>query len=78
MGWSIDVVKKELDEIFRKGVFPHYKEIRYDVTHPEAYSPRVYVRYEGEITASAKRKVVELFPESVYVDFFPNSHFAGG
>ena len=71
MGWSIENVRPQLDVIFEN------EGKRYTMQHPNALSPRVYLQHEGEIPTETKHAIVALFPEIVYVDFFPNMSFDG-
>lgn len=71
MGWSIENIKPQLDKIFEN------EGKRYSMQHPNAMSPRVYIQHEGELSTEAQHAVVALFPEFVYVDFFPNLTFEG-
>ena len=70
MGWSIENVRPQLDVIFDG------ENKRYTMQHPNALSPRVYLQHEGEISTETKHLIASLFPEFVYVDFFPNMSFA--
>ena len=72
MGWTIQIHKKILDEIFTE-----QKKV-YSVTYVSSLHPTVIVAHEGTIHASTMRKIVELFPEFVYVDFQPNTLFSVG
>jgi len=73
MGWSIDLVRKELDSIFTN------MERQYDITHPSSSTPIILIRHEGDIPpAGVVKSIVALFPEFVYVDFMPNSTFPLG
>ncbi len=69
MGWSIENIKPQLDVIFAG------EGKRYSIQHPNALSPRVYLQHEGEITTDAQHSISALFPEFVYIDFFPNMAF---
>ena len=71
MGWSIENIRPQLDVIFAN------EGKRYSMQHPNALSPRVYLQHEGEISTETKYTISALFPEFVYVDFFPNMSFAG-
>ena len=71
MGWSIDNVKLQIDSIFKK------EKKRYKIYHPNAMSPRVYIQHEGEISLDAKNAIASLFPEMVYIDYFPNLSLDG-
>ena len=72
MGWSIDIVRDELDRLFGN------MKIRYKITHPGSEAPMVMIQYEGEIPIKIKNIIVNLFPESVYINFVPNSTFPTG
>ena len=71
MGWSIENLRPQLDVIFAE------ENKRYTMQHPNALSPRVYIQHEGELSTETKFNVTGLFPENVYIDFFPNMSFAG-
>ena len=71
MGWSIENIKPQLNVIFGG------EGKRYRMQHPNALSPRVYIQHEEEISTEVKDTIVALFPEFVYVDFFPNMSFEG-
>ena len=67
MGWSIEIVKPEIDKILR----PWLKNsgINYVITHPDALSQRVNITYEGNMGMEQMEKIVALFPDFVYVNF---------
>ena len=69
MGWSIENVRPQMDVIFSN------EGKKYKMNHPNAMSPRVYIQHEGEISTEVKDTIVSLFPEMVYIDFFPNMSF---
>ena len=69
MGWSIENVRPQMDVIFEN------EGKRYSMQHPNAMSPRVYLQHEGEISTETKFTITSLFPEIVYIDFFPNMTF---
>ena len=69
MGWSIENLRPQLDSIFQN------EGKRYSMQHPNALSPRVYLQHEGEISTEIKHSIVSLFPEFVYIDFFPKMSF---
>ena len=69
MGWSIENIRPQMDSIFKA------EEKGYRMNHPNALSPRVYMQHQGELSQDTKDKIVSLFPEFVYVDFFPNLEF---
>ncbi len=69
MGWSIDNVRDQLNSLFQN------EGKRYRIQHPNALSPRVYLQHEGEISTETKYSISSLFPEYVYIDFFPNMSF---
>ena len=72
MGWSIQVHKKEFENIFLR------KKGEWSVQYIESSSPKVVVEYEGEIPVSLKKEILTLFPDFVYVDFHPNTLFSVG
>ena len=72
MGWSIDLYRSELTEIF-KGL-----EKQYSVQHVDAFNPTVRIMYEGEIPLTVMKFIVGMFPETVYVNFVPDSTFPIG
>jgi len=63
MGWSLDLLIPRIDEYFG--------EVKYEVIRPDATRPYVYFNYEGEINLVLKKKLCALFPEDVYVIFYP-------
>ena len=69
MGWSIENVRPQTDSIFEN------EGKRYTMQHPNALSPRVYLQHEGELSIETKAMIASLFPEFVYIDFFPNMLF---
>ena len=69
MGWSIENVRPQLDAIFAN------EGKRYSIQHPQAMSPRVYLQHEGTVSDDTKWLITSLFPDEVYVDFFPNIIF---
>ena len=69
MGWSIENIRPQLDVIFEK------ENKRYSMQHPNALSPRVYLQHEGIIPTETQHEIVALFPEFVYIDFFPDMSF---
>ena len=70
MGWSIENIRPQLDVIFEK------EGLRYSMQHPNSMSPRVYIQHEGQVSTETKHTITELFPETVYIDFFPDMSFA--
>lgn len=73
MGWSVDLVRPDLDALF-KGM-----EREYDITHPETSSPTIMIRHQGDILPiGVVRIIAKLFPEFVYLHFIPNSVFPVG
>ena len=73
MGWSIDLVRKDLDTIFKN------LEKQYDITHPGGAGQVVLLRFEGDMPPHGViRSIAGLFPEFVYVDFLPNQTFPVG
>lgn len=72
MGWSIDIVKRDLDSIFA-GL-----EKQYRIQHAEATQPTVMISHEGEIPLNVAKNIVGMFPEFVYVNFVPNTTFPTG
>jgi len=63
MGWSLDIVRPQLDKIFQ-GL-----GMRYEAQHPDAMSPRIYIIHEKELPATTMKHIANLFPELVYVEF---------
>ena len=64
MGWSIEAVKWDLQKIFKET-----KGIRWEVTHPNSQTPKVYVTYDKPITRQTMKRISDLFPDFVYIDF---------
>ena len=69
MGWSIDVVRPELDDIFKEA------KRYYRLTHPQSASVSVIVEYSGDrdLPIRYKSRIVELLPDFVYVQFINNA-----
>jgi DNA-directed RNA polymerase subunit L len=72
MGWSVEIIRPQLDAIFKEN------GIKYDIQHPDAMSPMVYITYEGKLADKVIRYIVDLFPEFVYVDIKPTTFPAKG
>lgn len=73
MGWSVDLVRSDLDTIF-SGM-----ERQYDITHPETSSPTIMIRHEDDMLPKGVLvSIVKLFPEFVYLHFMPNQTFPVG
>lgn len=73
MGWSIDLVRSELDNIFSN------MDRQYDITRPGSSYPLIMIRHEGEIPPkNVVKSIVSLFPEDVYIEFVPNTTFPIG
>lgn len=72
MGWSIDVIRASLTAVFNA------LDRRYKLDHPDAFTPRVFINYEGDpISVTTMKRIVSLFPDTVYVGFFSNQSFKG-
>ena len=65
MGWSLDLIEDKMKVIF--------EDVQFQVNRPDSIRHYVNVEYEGEINLVKKRKIVELFPDEVFVRFHPNS-----
>ena len=68
MGWSIHTVGIPLDNIFRSAARS------YRITHVQSAAQAVVVEYsaensEDELPVRFKQRIVEQFPDFVYVDF---------
>lgn len=65
MGWCIDVVRIELNKIFKED------NRKYRITHPQQPHQGVIIEHMGDedLPNRLKRQIVELFPDFVYVDF---------
>ena len=65
MGWSIDTARLEMNKIFKEA------NTSYRLTHPQAIQQTVTVEYLGdkELPNRFKLRIVELFPDFVYVEF---------
>ncbi len=65
MGWSINIVKPEMDKIFREA------NRKYRITHPQSAHQGVVIEHLGDTDLSTrfKRQLAELFPDFVYIDF---------
>lgn len=74
MGWSIDLIRPRLEEVFTN----LDSSKRWDIQHVNASNPEVMVRYEGDIPNSVQQTIVNMLPEFVYVNFLPNQTFPLG
>ncbi len=68
MGWSVEIVKPQLDKIFKES------GRKYRITRPQSSQQAVVVEYltndDGKDIASRfKLRIAELFPDFVYIDF---------
>ena len=65
MGWSIDTVRPELNKAFKEA------ERKYRITHPQSLHQGVVIEHLGntDLHSKFKIRIVELFPDFVYVDF---------
>ena len=65
MGWCIDIVRPELNKIFKEA------GRKYRITHPQSSHQGVVIEYLGDddIRNSSKKRISELFPDFVYIDF---------
>lgn len=70
MGWSIEQHRGILDSIFNE------QEKRYRISHVESTQASVLIEYEGEkIPNTVLNRIVKMFPEHVYVEFWPGITF---
>ena len=69
MGWSIDTIRPYIHTIFQE------LKKKYIITRPESTKPEVIVRYEGRMSIDDMKRIQDLFPPEVYVQFVPNSSF---
>lgn len=65
MGWSLDLVIDDIHRVF--GAKKH------EVTVPLAARPYVNISYEGTISLTKKRKLAEMFPDTFYIYFYPDT-----
>ncbi len=65
MGWSIDTARPELNKIFKEA------GRKYRITHPQQAHLGVIIEHLGnrDLPVRFKRRIAELFPEAVYIDF---------
>lgn len=68
MGWSIDVIRIDLNKQFKEA------HRSYRITRPQSAQQAVVIEYSGkdtedDITNERKRRIAELFPDFVYVEF---------
>ncbi len=65
MGWSIDTARPELNKIFKEA------KMKYRMTHPQSSQQTVVIEYlnDEDLSNRFKKRMVELFPDFVYVDF---------
>lgn len=65
MGWSIDTARPELNKIFKEA------GRKYRITHPQSAHVGVVIEHLGDddLSNRFKKRLVELFPDFVYVDF---------
>ena len=65
MGWSIDIVRPDLNKIFREA------DRYYRITHPQQPSQGVVIEHLGDedLQPGFKKRISNLFPEFVYVEF---------
>lgn len=65
MGWSVHIVRPELNRIFKE------TGRKYRVLHPQQIHQGVLIEYSGdsELPVRFKREISALFPDFVYVDF---------
>ena len=73
MGWSIDLHKADLDSTFAG------YERKYSIQYVEATNPTVRIIHEGDmLPVTTMRRILDMFPDFVYVNFVPNSTFPTG
>lgn len=71
MGWSIDAVEPQIAAVFRR------LKRRHKTTHPESPYPTVMIQHEGDaIDTERMHEILDLFPDSVYVNFTPNTQLS--
>lgn len=65
MGWSIDIVRPELNKIFKEA------GRKYRITHPQSAHQGVVIEHLGDddISPRIKKSLANLFPDFVYIDF---------
>lgn len=65
MGWCIDTARINLNKIFKE------VDRKYRITHPESSQQQVVIEHLGskDLDARLKKRVTDLFPEFVYVNF---------
>ena len=65
MGWSIDIVREEVEAIFKA------KDIKCTVDRPDSMQPNVYITYDTmeDIPLETKRAIVKKFPDNVHISF---------
>ena len=68
MGWSIDIVRGELDKIFKN------LEADYEIQHPDSNYPTIYFICNKELPPGLMKHIAGLFPDDVYI-YFQTSSF---
>jgi len=67
MGWSLDIVRPQLDRIFQ-GL-----GMRYEAQHPDSMYPTIFITHEGELPKATMKHIASLVPDFVYVSFKQSS-----
>lgn len=71
MGWSIEIVKGELDKMFAN------LGARYEIQHPDTIFPTVFIICDVDLPPALMKHIALMFPENVYLDFKKTSFPVG-
>jgi len=71
MGWSIEIVRGELDKVFKN------LGVNYEIQHPDTIFPSVYIIYDKDLPIATMAYIAKMFPENVYLDFKKTSFPVG-
>lgn len=71
MGWSDGIVRPEINAIFKK------LKKKYRFSWVSAPYPQVRISHEGTIPVATMIQIVDLFPDTVYVEFVAKTEFNG-
>lgn len=63
MGWSLDLIKEQLDDIFAR------LGMKYEAQHPDSMYPAIFIIHEKELPVKTRKHIASLLPDFVYVSF---------
>ena len=69
MGWTVATTRPEIDKIFK------HLNSKYTMQRVDAPYHMVRIQSEKKIPIRFMRQIIELFPDSVYIEFVPNTIF---